>query len=787
VRKAGGVIRSVIKKLGISIITVTILAVEVVNAVVPLWPHYTGVIIPCPQKVKYFEEFHRIEDLDKCVIIVGTAAVVQEKVAAEELARRIEFHTGTLLNIMDDKIDTSAYSTVITIGTPGSNAVNKRFNNKKKVVKPGYPGEQGYILRFVEESGKMFVICTGYDAMGSYYSIQSLKQLLLMSDGKLSVRKVEVDDWPVYKHRAVDDWTLSSESVDWMGQYKLNVFYNSYGPLNWLEPDGKIKEYVALSAGNIKKKMIVEHGFMLNPYKMKEGDTRKIVVSNDGDIEKYVQSLKSALDLGVKYVMICADDWVTYKNKVFILDNPGDINKFGTLGNAQAVLVNAVYDKLKPLYPVMELSFVNAYYQRYQVDGWTTDRKSAVEYLDTIGKKVYPQIPIIWTGYTDRTRDLTKKEVEIYSRYVKKHKLYLWDNTLPQGFKPWVTKFYPGFEKVTAYRGVMVNGFVNRSNDRIGYLMAADYMWNPAKYEPEKSYKNAISSYLNEVMYEPITKFRDTYEKYGEIKKRMTSADKDVIVASALAREEMRQVINELSFWMKEISRNISGTDIAYQVKIRFYEPAMKFGQLYLNRKSAVVKKLGKEASPPVIDGSIDDIWNSRYACTFTSFSVVGSPVGGTAPVHNTLVKLMYDDKYIYIMSVTDVERYEAEKDYVVQRDSSVYLNDSIELFIDPLYNFTSYYQLVYNFMGGKYDAQSPRRMSWNANWDVKTSTQSSQWVGEARILITGLVREGIKIGDAWGLNVCRNDTISKQFSSWSPLEHKFHEPLLFGEIRFEY
>ncbi len=79
-----------------------------------------------------------------------------------------------------------------------------------------------------------------------------------------------------------------------------------------------------------------------------------------------------------------------------------------------------------------------------------------------------------------------------------------------------------------------------------------------------------------------------------------------------------------------------------------------------------------------------------------------------------------------------------------------------------------------------------PQGIEWNCDWEVRTSTFSKYWVGEVRIPVKSLGVEMISDRTTWGFNICRNVPVAKENSCWSPMNKRFHDPLLFGEIGFE-
>ena len=72
----------------------------------------------------------------------------------------------------------------------------------------------------------------------------------------------------------------------------------------------------------------------------------------------------------------------------------------------------------------------------------------------------------------------------------------------------------------------------------------------------------------------------------------------------------------------------------------------------------------------PVIDGEIDNIWNS------TNYNVLDNILGGDNTFYKGWFKVLWDDKNIYILAKVYSEQFS-------NMDSSPWENDSVEFFID--------------------------------------------------------------------------------------------------------
>ena len=122
---------------------------------------------------------------------------------------------------------------------------------------------------------------------------------------------------------------------------------------------------------------------------------------------------------------------------------------------------------------------------------------------------------------------------------------------------------------------------------------------------------------------------------------------------------------------------------------------------------------------------------------------------------------------------------------------------DCIEIFIDPKQSETQYVQFMVSALGDLYDSwMSPTsgggvgcennwhiagKPSWNADAEVATTNDATQYVIEIRIPFKNL-RATPKAGQRWGANICRS---APYMQTWSPTCGIYHVPERFGTLRF--
>jgi hypothetical protein len=192
-----------------------------------------------------------------------------------------------------------------------------------------------------------------------------------------------------------------------------------------------------------------------------------------------------------------------------------------------------------------------------------------------------------------------------------------------------------------------------------------------------------------------------------------------------------------------------------------------------------------RTASPPVIDGRLDDeCWT--HAEERTDFVAVAS---GAAVARPTSMRLLFDASHVYLgieCQWDDIGILERAATGIRASAKTApgeitpfpeYANQyGVELFIDPGASERNYYQILCNAAGqftGNYKGLWPE---FHGGQTVKSAVYGNLWCLEIAYPYAG-----INAGDEWGLNVCRND--ETYYSIWKRISGSYHEPKLFGRI----
>jgi hypothetical protein len=184
-------------------------------------------------------------------------------------------------------------------------------------------------------------------------------------------------------------------------------------------------------------------------------------------------------------------------------------------------------------------------------------------------------------------------------------------------------------------------------------------------------------------------------------------------------------------------------------------------------RASERMAAAARATTPPVLDGRDNDpAW--REAQVIDKF-LEYEPNEGAETRFRTEVRVLYDDKYLYILG----RMYDPRPDSIVallsRRDVRTQ-SEQLKLVIDSYHDKRTAYQFITNPVGVKRDFYVSNDQnedpSWDAVWDVATRIDSLGWVAEFRIPFSQL-RFANASEHTFGLLVVRDIARTGQRLSW--------------------
>jgi len=195
------------------------------------------------------------------------------------------------------------------------------------------------------------------------------------------------------------------------------------------------------------------------------------------------------------------------------------------------------------------------------------------------------------------------------------------------------------------------------------------------------------------------------------------------------------------------------------------------------------------------IDGKLDDAaWDEAERVNLV-------PIGGDDPLVKTTVLARWTPHTLYV--AYDCHEPKVDNIYVTERkrdDRRVYRDTSVEMFLNPSNDRTTYYQFMVSAKNAIGDmkisttADGVKKYDWEWDSTVKTATSIGEaaWTAEIALPLAEIGLAEAKPGTrlvanfSRGRNLVRVTKEENQLYTWSPfLRRGFHDILRFGSLEF--
>jgi len=169
---------------------------------------------------------------------------------------------------------------------------------------------------------------------------------------------------------------------------------------------------------------------------------------------------------------------------------------------------------------------------------------------------------------------------------------------------------------------------------------------------------------------------------------------------------------------------------------------------------------------PPVIDGRLDDAaWQGVEP---VSGFVQVNPDEGQPAAHETIVRVVYDERTLYIAVRCEDEA--GIRAAQVRRDGDLGGDDSISIALDPFDDKRNGYLFQVGAAGARRDAliesSSASSDDWDGLWQAKTSIDAEGWSAEIAIPFATIAFN--PQAGRWGFNVQRHVARLRETSRWA-------------------
>jgi len=184
---------------------------------------------------------------------------------------------------------------------------------------------------------------------------------------------------------------------------------------------------------------------------------------------------------------------------------------------------------------------------------------------------------------------------------------------------------------------------------------------------------------------------------------------------------------------------------------------------------------------PPVINGDLNEkCWEKAQKIELIQYN------NGKPATQKTISYLLRDERNLYIGFHCSEKHPEKVKAIKKERDSTVWSDDSIEIFLDPELTQEKYYHFSCNTIGTQYDSfcNAPFLCDakWDGVWNVKCKKGRDFWSMEIVIPFSNFYITS-STSDWWGINLCRNDIQHNEYLCSFPTITSFHNAKRYSQV----
>lgn len=359
---------------------------------------------------------------------------------------------------------------------------------------------------------------------GVFRAANTLAKLI----NKKELKCGEAEDYPLFKKRGYIEgfygktWEREKRLsvMKLMSQYGMNTFF--YAPKDDIYHREKWREAYPQKELIDLKELFEEAYRNELDFHWCVGPGLTYCYTSDKDFSDLINKFKCVYSIGAKNFGLLLDD---IPNEFQFKD---DADAFDSIVDAHIYLINKTYNELKAFDKEITLTVCPTQYHGNESE----------YYITKFGRGIPADVNVFWTGAEICSRVLTSREANDFLRSTGHMPLY-WDN-YPVNDCEMFQEMHLGpvlgrdKDLYKNCEGLISNVMEYAECSKMPLITIADYLWNPIKYDSEKSIQNAHKEILG-----------DKAELFGYIADHLA-----VSCVSRHASEYMSEKLSHISFLM---------------------------------------------------------------------------------------------------------------------------------------------------------------------------------------------------------------------------------------------
>lgn len=219
--------------------------------------------------------------------------------------------------------------------------------------------------------------------------------------------------------------------------------------------------------------------------------------SDERDLESIVAKARQAYDAGIRCFGLFLDDIPPF------LQYDSDTESFSDLVGAHIAFVNRFYGRVRGIDPDIALALCPQQYCG----------KGTEDYITRIGQGIPADLRLMWTGPDICSKELAAADAATF-RNSTGHKPLYWDN-YPVNDADMYNEMHIGpltgrdADLGDHCEGLLANCMEAAECTKIPLISIGAYLWDPAGYEPEAAFREALSEIAGEQDGEDLLFFAD--------------------------------------------------------------------------------------------------------------------------------------------------------------------------------------------------------------------------------------------------------------------------------------
>ena len=387
---------------------------------------------------------------------------------------------------------------VIDIGTPASPGSALAALAELGQRRPAALPAEGYMLASgIGRDHQPHIVLWGADATGTYYAAQSLRQIV---SSHASVAGVLIRDWPGFGFRGGmesfygPEWSQADRlsQIDFLAEHKMDTFF--YGPAGdprtgaqWSSLYGADELARMQQVVDAAKARHINFIYRISP-ESPTAPSNGICHSSATDRAKLIARFQQLWDIGIRQFVIAWDD----VSGGFTCSQ--DTQTYGSdavpSAAAQTSVVNDVQQNFIDTHAgALPLLTVPTEYYGDQTSAYRT------RFDDLLSGKVQ----IYWTGPGVVSPTITVADLAATQKAFPRHQLAVWDNFPVNDGNPNQIDLGPLVGRAAELGkhtlGITFNELQEQEPSQIVLYTEADYAWNPAGYDADRSWAQSLAAF----------------------------------------------------------------------------------------------------------------------------------------------------------------------------------------------------------------------------------------------------------------------------------------------------